>query len=134
MARRGYVEGRQKSAPKLKNWAIGTDGEEWWLFQWFPNKRRLCERGQVEIPSGNVSLLAETLAAEGGHLSKEDAIRLFRTEIPDRQQSLWTDQKVFDSKCKPTRQRLANLLKSAVGQVSSQEIEEDPIPWKHRYD
>lgn len=116
-------KGRQPA--NLKNWAIGCEGDKWWVFQWLIQKKLWAQRGQCDLPEGRVTDLALELAQRGGALGKDEAVTLFRTD-GYKKQSL---ERVFDSVCKPTRNKLAKCIREEIARVANTSVEDNPIPW-----
>ena len=128
-------ESTGKKRVNLKCWAIGQHERGWHLFQLFPNKKKFCDKGNIDIPGGNQSVFAEELAKREGHISKEEAIALFRKRIPESDRPDWSEERIFVSKCKFTKARLVKTIRIAIARAAGCDaIDEDPLPWKHRRD
>jgi len=121
---------KQKKPVKLSHWAIGLDGDTWWLFQWFGNHQKWRERGKIDLPRGMPTTLAKAMAENGGSISKSRTISLFRTG----NRTAWSDDKVFNDTCKQAKKRLAKAIQTAIHRVSQCDVNDDPIPFDAEYE
>ena len=113
-------------AVNFNRWGIGHDGKKWVLFQFLPNAKKLAERGELIIPEGNVSHLAERMAELGGSISKKQATELFRVGGLTRK----APKDVFDGPAKSARKGLRRAILDNVKRVAhGADVKGNPVPW-----